>query len=295
MQTNTSTSLEFIEIGLSPGETGVFLPDVAGDFERSTRYCSSATEQAHESLEATEQLRDLAIIDLLTIGSWPIFRKDLQKSGDAWIVYLTRCQDEGALDDFHRASGVYEPLLCVLAAGDLDRARRIAELSPAEWRAQREHEEDYLYAQILYRLLDSAVSDDGEVAELLRRFQTSLESRPTTRLDVLRALAQRDQAGFDAAFAALLQEEGAQRGPDAPWDHAEFEAEIERTAAAVAADGEDAHPNAELDLVEKLEHAHARVFVEGLALLHLAEARGLVTQPEYPYCPTAARPPRQER
>jgi hypothetical protein len=291
MQTNTTTSLEFIEIGFAADETGVFLPDVAGDFERAARYCSSAKELALESLKATEQLRDLAIIHLLTTGSWPIFQQELQQSGDAWIMYLTRCQEEGALDDFHRASGVYEPLLSVVAAGDLDRARRIAELSPAKWRKQREHEEDYLYAQLLYRLLDSAVSEN-EVAELLQRYQTSLEGRPATRLEVLRALAQRHQAGFDAAFAALLQEERARLGPDVPWDHAEFEAEIERTAAAIAADGEDAHSNAEVDLVEKLEDAHARVFVEGLALLHLAQARGLVTQPEYPFCPAAARPPR---
>jgi hypothetical protein len=74
MQTNTTTSLEFIEIGFAADETGVFLPDVTGDFERAVRYCSSAKELARESLKAVEQLHDLAIIHLLTTGSWPIFR-----------------------------------------------------------------------------------------------------------------------------------------------------------------------------------------------------------------------------
>ena len=37
--------------------------------------------------------------------------------------------------------------------------------------------------------------------------------------------------------------------------------------------------------------AQRQVFVEGLAILRLAERRGLTTQAEYQYCPSLARVP----
>jgi hypothetical protein len=100
---------------------------------------------------------------------------------------------------------------------------------------------------------------------ILQRYQGWLGALSSPRLDTARTLASRDRAGFDEAFDWLLDARAA-----------EIEANRER--------GQLETPEVE---------AERRVFVEGLAVLRLAEMRGLATQREYRYCPSLARVPMQ--
>ena len=84
---------------------------------------------------------------------------------------------------------------------------------------------------------------------------------PSARLDVCRALLNRDQTAFDEAFDKLIQEQDAK----------------------IAAD------KARFQLEEPEVMSQRLIFVEGLAVLRLATLHGLKTEPDYLFCPSIAR------
>jgi hypothetical protein len=214
------------------------------------------------SMEVSEKLRALAIITLLVKADSDFFYHNLIRSGRARLTYLERLRQAAIQDDHFQCAGWYEPLLDAIAAGDFELARRIAGLVSPAFRAGHEYEDDHCYAQIVHRLIQEPVPET-ELEPLMERFEAYLDGQASARLDVINALAEHSQDGFDAAFASLLDERGLQ-----------IEADKKRG---------------------QLEEAHIvpqrHVFVEGLALLRLAERRGLTTQPEYQYCPSLARVP----
>lgn len=213
------------------------------------------------SLELSTKLRALAVIILLVEADTDYFCHNLIRSCRARETYLRRTGDAGLLDDHHRASGRYEPLLDAVAAGDWVLARRVADSSPTDWREGHEYEDDYCYAQLLHRLIVPDTPDD-EFVGLLARFEAYEDGAANPRLDVCRALATRDQAAFDAAFDGLIADRALV-----------IEREKERK--------ED----------EPRVIAGRQVFIEGLAILRIAEQRTLGTDPEYRYCPSIAREP----
>src|SRR5262245_43484335 len=81
------------------------------------------------SLELSDKLRGLAILTLLVKGNSDFFYHNLIRSGIARETYLQRLKDAGIDDDYHQASGRYEPLLDAIASHDLALARRIVVLS----------------------------------------------------------------------------------------------------------------------------------------------------------------------
>jgi hypothetical protein len=214
------------------------------------------------SSDLSQKLRTLAIMAVVLGASVDSCCHNLIRSGRARLIYLRRVQAEGQLTEHHWCSGRYEPLLDMVAAGAFELARDIISLSPVEFREGHEYEDDYCYAQILSRWLVEPPRD-AEVPALLEQFAAYVEDQPNARLAVCRALAARDQAAFDTTFADLLLARDL-----------EIEAAKERG-----------------QLEEPQVIANRRVFVEGLALLRLAERRGLRTEREYRYCPSLARQP----
>ena len=214
------------------------------------------------SLELSDKLRALAIITLLVKGESDFFYHNLIRSGMARETYLQRLKDEGIEDDHHQASGRYEPLLDAIASGDLALAHRIVDLSPTEWRKGHEYEDDYCYAQILHRFIQE-IPREQEIPSLLEQFEAYLEGQQSARLDICRALIQRDQNAFDEAFVALLDEQ-------------ESKIDADKTRG---------------QMEDPVIVAKRQVFIEGLAILRLAEGRRLTTQIEYRYCPSLARLP----
>lgn len=214
------------------------------------------------SLEVSAKLRALAIAVLLVKADVDRFHHNLIRSGMVREVYLRRCRDEGALGDHHRASGRSGALLDSIAAGALDLARRIAALSPTELHQGHEYEDDHCFAQVLHRLVQPALPE-AEIPPLLDRWGAYPPGATDARLDVCRALFDRDQAAFDDAFEGLLARRDDQISAEKARNRLE--------EPAVIAD----------------RHIH----VEGLAILRLAGARGLATHPEYRMCPSLARLP----
>ncbi len=137
----------------------------------------------------------------------------------------------------------------------------MAELAPGGWRPDCEYEDDFCYAQFLHHLLAVEPWRGPPANAILERFEAALEGTGSARLAVCRALRDRDAAGFETAFEALLLEHVLG-----------IEERIEL--------GEMDDP---VVVAERL------VFVEGLGLLGLAEQQGLSVEQEFLYCPSIAR------
>lgn len=212
------------------------------------------------SVELCAKLRALAIIALLTTGDSEKFLHNLARSGRVREAYLSRIRQAERVDDYHFASGRISGLIDAIASGDLALAHRIAWISPREWSPQREYEDDFCYAQVLHRIVHG-VSAVSVYEPIFERFESAMQGQPAPRLDVVRALVARSQSGFEAAFESLVQTR-----------------EDEIAAAIARSQLQDAQVVAE-----------RQVFVEGLALLRLADAAGIATREEYLYCPSNAR------
>ena len=214
------------------------------------------------SLEVAYKLRTLGILGLLAEGSTLGFRHSCIRAARTRVRYLSRLAAAGVLDDHHKASSRYEPFLDAVAGGDLDVARHIAALSPTQFMQGHEYEDDFCYAQLLHQLVQNVVNESA-LAPLLARFDTYLAGEENPRWGVCKALCERDQGLFDEQFIAFLEL---------------FES--------------DALRQIEIGVLEDVHVlAQREVCVEGLALLGLAELRGLSTASEYAHCPSLARLP----
>jgi hypothetical protein len=210
--------------------------------------------------EVCRKLRTIAIAVLSAKADVNTFYHNLVRSGRIRERYLARCIDENQLLDHYRSSGWYAPLMDTIAARDFDLARRIAVLSPADFNEGHEYKDDYCYAQLVFHLIGEGKHDP---AGLLARFEAYAEAEPNARLDVMKSLVAVSQEDFDVAFSALLHEH--RQTIDDAIESGEFE---------------DLHAN-----------ASRRIFVEGLAMLRIAELNRLATEREYQFCPSIARSP----
>jgi len=223
----------------------------------------SFEELAMLSEDVSAKLRVLAVTALLVEANSNRFCHHLIRSALIRINFLEHCLAESKLQNFRRASSRNEPLFDAMAAGDFERAQKIASLSPKEWLSNAEYEDDYAYTQVIHRLIIQDSNSSSEIQMLMDQFERTLEGNPTPRFTLCHALRQRDQEAFDEAFEDLLTERDNK-----------IAAEEER---------------GRMEEPESL--ADQRVFVEGLGVLRLADRLGFVTQPEYRYCPAVARLP----
>jgi hypothetical protein len=213
--------------------------------------------------DVTAKLRAIAIFHLLGAGKVNSFCHNLIRSGMVRRRYLQRVKDAGRLEDHFRGAGRYLPVCDAIAAGDFTLAGEIADLSPGGFLAGHEYEDDCCYGQLIHGL---ATGRSERAPEWLARFERYLEGETNARYSVAKALVERDQAAFDQAFPELL-------------------ATREREIAADIKRGQ----------IESAQvSAFRKVFVEGLAILRLAERAGLTTEDEYLFCPSLARAPMTE-
>jgi len=213
--------------------------------------------------ELSAQHRVLAIADLLQ-------RCDV----DAWVFHL--CASAQALLELHEQAAAGTKLLprylcgskniglsAALAAGDLETARRLARVSPEHHDERFEYEDDFLLFRFMQLALDRPAAADEELQAVIDRWEVVLEGGNSSAMEVCRALVQSDDDAFAEAFEELL----ATRD--------------ERLAELAETPSVD----------PKVLAPEGNVFVEGLALLRLAELRGIATGAEYRYLPSVARVP----
>jgi len=221
-------------------------------------------DAARRYQDLTDTLRAHALLWLLVEADPQTCFRDLTMSGQARRHFLRRCQKEKQTFSITGCSHL-EPFVDAVAAESWDVARDIATVSPADWLKNQEYEDDFCYGRFLHLwVLRKPDAPPDELQKVLDRFDRALGKADGSRLAVCRALLAHDEGAFRDAFDALL----AQRQD-------EVKAKLARTTH---------NPALLLD---------CQVFVEGLALLRLADALGFRMESEYPGCPRLARVPSQ--
>ena len=211
--------------------------------------------------EISRHYRALGICALLAEADINDFCHNLIRSAQTREYFLERCRRENYLSDFYFAVSFNGPFFDAVAANQFGLAEKIVQLSPQEWRARDEYEDDFAYAHFLHGLVVNQREGYAEGAAILDRFERVLEGASSPRLAVCRAMLSGNADEFEIAFGDLLSER-----------------EAEMMAARQTSGAE-----------EVTFEPEANIFIEGLALLKLAGRLGVSVEPEHAMCPSIAR------
>jgi Immunity protein 49 len=211
--------------------------------------------------EACVYFRTAGIAELLVSYNSDGFLHMLTRSALTRLHLLERTppaeKEASRFCKISRSNGFFDGL----AADRADLARRIVAAGPRHRNIDFEYEEDHAYVSFLSGLLLDAADDVQR--KILDQWKALLDGQGPARYQVCLALLDRDAAGFDDVFAGLLD----------AWA-VELQAQERSMSRDEMAFAGDRH-----------------VYVEGLAILRLAEMRQIATEPEYRYCPREARLP----
>ena len=207
---------------------------------------------------ASATFRVLASMVLLARADHDDYAHHLTRSACARAAFLARppAADEG----YYRrcASRSIPALEDALAAQAWVVAAEVAAGTPRTWFQRNEYESDFRYALALIAVLSKS---DGEATQAaLAAYARALDGSADPTLGVLTAIADQDQPAFDVAFDALVLAHDERNQADRQRGEIEDEATFSRR---------------HLD-------------IPGLALLRLAEFRGLTAQERPPRCPAVA-------
>ena len=213
-------------------------------------------------MELSRMYRHLGCGLLLLGEDADSFFGSLFQAADLYLQFLERERSKRHLDPYSMARGRAEPLLDAFAIGNMELARRIDALARTEFREGMEYEEDFWFFTLLPQLAASR-TNTPEILSGLKQMGESLQGVPYPRHDVLKALSQNDSKVFDTALKALLKARSD---------------ELKRKSRT------------ELGNPYSLS-TEGRVFVEGIALLRVARARGLQPRITHRLLPEAALAP----
>jgi len=192
------------------------------------------------------------------------FFQELHLAADTFLQLLERAQRRPGLDPYYLSRGHAEPLLDALAIGSVELVQRMDALLETRWQEGLEYPEDFEFFRLLPRLVSPATAQ-AELLEGVERMEQVLERAAYPRFEVLEALVHADARAFEEGLLAALD----------AWQAAWEQARKSGTG----------NP---LGLV-----TDAHVFVEGIALVRVARARGIRTRSQYPFIPplTLSAPP----
>jgi hypothetical protein len=209
-------------------------------------------------LELARDYRRLGCGLLLATYAVEDFFRCLFRAADAYLQLLERKGSAPGLDSYYLARSRGAPLLDALAIGELALARRIGEHMESQWLEGMEYEDDFCFFDALPELA-ALQPDEPRLRQKLDRLERALEGASSPRMDGLRALASRDEARFEEALVALIEQRAE---------------EVERKR-----ESSPSPTGRAFTLTE------ANVFIEGLALAQLAHRRGMRTRSEYRFIP----------
>lgn len=206
--------------------------------------------------------RLLAICAMLEDADVDGFAALLAKSGFARLEFLNRAAPGQRIPEKFVCGSKNLGFSSALAAGDLGTAVAIARLSPRGHFEGVEYEDDFLFFHFLHSMV-SDPKDEDTLRRILARWEEVLDGGPSSSRAVCEALLGGDGKDFDAAFEGFV---GGRKKDLEIWK-------------------ESLTYDAGLDATE------GKIFVEGLAVLRLAEIKGVPTQREYDLVPDLARVP----
>lgn len=227
--------------------------------------------RASRSREETERLlydlshyhRILAVGKFFAAADLEAFTTHLRRSADLRIELLQSMHSTARPAGRFTCASQIAPFFDALTADDFTLAEKIAVLSPEVWLEDDEFEDDFWYARFLYSLILSGLEPTEETTNALGNLKRVKADNTLARTAICTALANGDQNLFDESIERMIEERTAYN-----------ESKVGRLI-----------PN-------RLDFQTGRhLYLEGLALLRLAEHIGIATAPEYPLMPRLARLP----
>ncbi|MCP3168888.1 immunity 49 family protein [Myxococcus qinghaiensis] len=208
--------------------------------------------------------RRLAFCALLVDARPHAFFHHLCHSAHARHHFLRLVADGHGADPRFLCATREFPFIDALAAGQLDLAVSLARLAARKHEPTLEYEDDFLLYHFLHQYcLKLKGVGASDLSAILKRWDVVLEGGSDTYLEMCRALLAHEVSAFDEALQATI------------------DARLLKFSRLTR----DSGPNDEL---RKTEGA---LFMNGLALLRLAEMQGLETRREYVTIPSLARLP----
>jgi hypothetical protein len=198
------------------------------------------------------------------------FLEELFHAADVFLQLLERNRRRPGMDPYFLSRGHAEPLLDALAAGSVPLAQRMDALLETRWQPELEYPEDFRFFMLLPKVA-APETPQAELLEGLDQLEQALEGAEYPRYDVLKALVHASASDFEDALVAAISA---------------YQARMDRERKSGTGNP--------LGLM-----TDANLFIEGIAFVRLARARGLRTRSQYPLIPPAAlvppRPPGPRR
>lgn len=209
-----------------------------------------------------QSYRVLAICAVLMEADSGRFARLCALSAFARLAFLRELTSETAVHPRYICASKNIAFSGALAAGALESAEELAERSPTSHFDSYEYEDDFLFFHFMNRALLEP-DDNGALQRIIARWESVLEGQSSGYLDVCRVISLRDDEQLPSAMQALI---------------ATREAQLERYRSA-------------LNFSPELYATEGKIFLEGVALVRLAEMRGLRPDAEYRFIPSMARIP----
>lgn len=243
--------------------------DIQPDIESYIDFFTEVAETREDPLKAGEEFeglssyyRALGICRLSAEADVDAFFNCLIQSALTRRFYLEAAQKAGGGPPHHNRASFLEPVFDAMAARQWRLAAELFALASPEWLEGEEYEEDFCYAAFVRSAL---LDPKADLAPLLKRWKGALEGGKDPRLAVARSLGADDAGAAADALQALLAAQDAKA-----------KEMIDPDTSSVLADELPFYPN-------------HWISVEALALLALAERRGLDVQGPFRGCPDQAR------
>jgi hypothetical protein len=223
------------------------------DIEQMLPLVITGKIQLERILGFCRNYRRRGICSLFWEGLPQLLHRDLQKSGAAFSYFLKTVRNT------EKITSKAAPFFDALACRDFDTARELSRNSRHSWNQEEEYEDDFLYVFFVMKkfFLDGT---DQEMWAILSRYEDLLDGADDARLDLCKSFLENDDSTFAEALNALItqHEEYYRRG-------------IERD-----------------EILEEEWATEGQLFVEGLALVRLAEVQGFRTDRNYLFIPSIA-------
>lgn len=204
--------------------------------------------------------RILGICALLRDMEGEQFARLLRKSGLARLQLLRQVAAQPHPPGTVLAISKDTGFVAALAAGALDTATRIAERSPDTFLEGVEYEEEFLFFHFQQRLLRTP-RDEAALGSILDRWTRVVAGEPSVYIDVCQALLEANEAAFCSALGEVL----------------ETRSESLRKYRK------------QLDFDRELDATEGKVYLNGLALVRLAQSRGIAAPERLEMIPRLAR------
>ena len=209
--------------------------------------------------------RRMGIAILLLEADVDAFYHCLFKSAQAFLAYLNIAKTNPSTDRYHLATGRSSPLFDAIVCQDLNTAKEISKLTRHAFSSGEEYEDDFCYFYFLMQLYFLQASS-GELEKTLQQFQGAVKNHSSARLDLCKSLLEKDEKQFNLALMDLI------------------DAHKERFAV---------YRKKENELPEIIDTC-SNIYIEGIALVWLAELRDMTTEKEYSLIPSIARLPMKQ-